>query len=132
MTIPPNGSPPTAASSRCISAAGGSIQSACRRHRPAPGVRVYAEAGMEPTPRRRVRDLGWEPYAWLIYSLPYLFASFDRRLSGLETNAMLAGYAAFLTLYVIGHLVHGWRVVLIVAAFDLLAIGFSSRNPAAA
>ena len=51
---------------------------ASRRHRPAPGVRVYAEAGMEPTPRQRIRELGWEPYAWLIYSLPFLFASFDR------------------------------------------------------
>ena len=86
---------------------------------------------MQPT-HRRVRDLGWEPYAWLIYSLPYLFSSFDRRLSGLETSAMLAGYGAFLALYVLGHLVRGWRVLLIVAAFDLLAVGFSPRNPAAA
>ena len=87
---------------------------------------------MEPTPRRRFRDLGWEPYAWLVYSLPYLVLSFDRRLSGLETIAMLAGYIAFLTLYLVGHLVCGWRTVAIVAAFDMLAIGFSPRNPSAA
>ena len=35
------------------------------------------------TRRRRngFGELGWETYAWLIYSLPFLFASFDSRLS---------------------------------------------------
>ena len=37
---------------------------------------------------------------------------------------MLAGYGVFLALYVAGHLVRGWRILWIVAAFDLLAIGF--------
>ena len=41
---------------------------------------------MEPTTRQRIRELGWEPYAWLIYSLPYLVASFDRRLSDLAAE----------------------------------------------
>jgi two-component system sensor histidine kinase DesK len=87
---------------------------------------------MERTPAKRVRDLGWEPYAWLIYSLPYLFASFDSRLTALDTTAMLLGYVAFLVLYITGHLVRGARVLVIVAAFDLLAVGFSPRNPSAA
>ena len=87
---------------------------------------------MERAPERRVKDLGWEPYAWLIYSLPYLFGSFDARLTALDTTAMLLGYVAFLALYIIGHLVRGARVLLIVAAFDVLAIGFSPRNPSAA
>ena len=79
-----------------------------------------------------LEKLGWETYAWLIYSLPYLFSAFDRRLSAVETGGMLAGYVVFLALYLAGQLVRGWRILWIVAGLDLLAIVFTRHNPGAA
>jgi hypothetical protein len=81
---------------------------------------------------RNVRDLGWETYAWLLYSVPYLVSAFNSRLSVVETVAMLVGYGAFLVLYVAGQLVRGPRILPIVAGVNLIAVGFSSRNPSAA
>jgi two-component system, NarL family, sensor histidine kinase DesK len=77
---------------------------------------------------KTVRDLGWETYAWLIYSLPYLVSAFNARLSAAETAAMLVAYVAFLALYLAGQLVRGPRILLIVAGVNLIAIGFSQRN----
>ncbi len=47
--------------------------------------------------------LGWEPYAWLIYSVPFLIAAFNPELSAVETGGMLASYPVFLALYSAGH-----------------------------
>ena len=79
-----------------------------------------------------LRQFGWETYAWLIYSLPYLFSSFNPRLPAIETAAMLAGYVVFLALYLAGQLVRGWRILWMVAGLDLLAIAFTRHNPGAA
>ena len=81
---------------------------------------------------RRLRGLGWEPYAWLIYSVPYLFASFNPALSRGELWAMLAAYPIFLVLYLTGYTVRGWRILWFVGALDMLAIVFGERNTPAA
>jgi two-component system, NarL family, sensor histidine kinase DesK len=82
-------------------------------------------------PLTPLEKLGWETYAWLIYSGPYLFSAFDVRLSAFERAAMLAGYVVFLGLYLAGQLVRGWRILWIVAGLDLLAIVFTRQNPGA-
>ena len=79
-----------------------------------------------------LREFGWETYAWLIYSLPFLFSAFNPRLPAIETAAMLAGYVVFLALYLAGQRVRGWRILWIVAGLDLLAIVFTRHNPGAA
>jgi two-component system sensor histidine kinase DesK len=79
----------------------------------------------------RLRGVGWEPYVWLIYIVPFLIASFDTQLSALETAAMLIGLAAFVALYVTAQVVRGPRLLWFVAAFDLLAVIFCQRNPGA-
>lgn len=89
-------------------------------------------ARMPRWPLTPLGKLGWETYAWLIYSLPYLFSAFDPRLTAIERAAMLAGYVVFLALYLAGQLVRGWRILWIVAGLDLLAIVFSPHNPGAA
>jgi two-component system sensor histidine kinase DesK len=78
------------------------------------------------------RRLGWEPYAWLIYSVPFLIATFNPALSRLETVAMLASYPLFVLLYLSGYLIRGWRILWIVGALDALALTFGARNPPAA
>ncbi len=81
------------------------------------------------TPLRR---LGWESYAWLIYSIPFLVSAFAPSYSAGETTAMLLAFLVFLVLYLAGQCLRGPRVLWIVAVFDLIAIAFSPRNPSAA
>jgi two-component system sensor histidine kinase DesK len=80
----------------------------------------------------RFKRLGWEAYAWLIYSVPFLIAAFNPALSRLETWAMVASYPVFVILYLSGHCVRGARILWIVGAIDLFAIVFGARNPPAA
>ena len=69
--IRPKTRAPIAASCRSISAAERSIDRLTWTLRTA-GVRMYADRHAR---RSRLKQLGWEPFAWLIYSLPYLFSS---------------------------------------------------------
>ena len=78
------------------------------------------------------RRLGWEPFAWLIYSLPYLVTSALARIDPLTKSGLLALYAAFLGLYLGGHLVRGPRILWFVAGLDVVAVLGSIRNPSAA
>lgn len=79
----------------------------------------------------RLRGLGWEPYAWLVYSLPFLYAAFNPALSALERWAMVGAYPVFLALYLGGHFVRGPQVLWIVGGLDLLSVVFGGRNPPA-
>jgi two-component system sensor histidine kinase DesK len=78
------------------------------------------------------RRIGWEPFGWLIYSLPYLVTSVIARIDPLTKAGLLALYAAFLPLYLGGHLVRGPRILWIVAGLDAVAILGSLANPSAA
>jgi len=92
---------------------------------------VYAEPEMA-TPRSRLKQLGWEPFAWLIYSLPYLVTSLLSPAFEGERAWYLASYVAFLWLYFYGHFVRTPRVLWIIAGLDAIAFFGSIRNPSAA
>jgi len=81
---------------------------------------------------KRFRDLSWETYAWLIYSLPFLFTSLLAPADGYQKEVLLAGYLAFLNLYFAGYFIRGPRILWIIAGLDVLAIAGSSWNPSAA
>ncbi len=66
------------------------------------------------------RHLGWTPYAWLIYSLPFLINTYESRLAPLTFAANVAAYLAFLVLYFLGYWVHGRKLVGVIAAMTLL------------
>jgi len=80
----------------------------------------------------KLRRLSWESYAWLIYSLPYVYASFDARLTAIETAVMLLAYLGFLALYLAGQVMRGPRILWLVVALDALAMAFAPTNPGAA
>ncbi len=80
---------------------------------------------------RTLRRIHWETYVWLIYSVPYLIASFDVRLSGVECAAMLLGYAVFLVAYFASQLMRGPRVMWMMVVMNVLMLAFSERNPGA-
>ena len=84
---------------------------------------------MLPSKPARFRDIGWEPYAWLIYSLPYFFGSFLAPLRG--TVFLLALYVVFLALYLGGHMFRGPIILWFVAGLDVLAVVGSIWNPGA-
>ena len=81
---------------------------------------------------RRLRDLGWETYAWLIYSLPFLLTAFAPPFTAFQRAVMLLSYLAFLPMYFGGYLIRTPNILWIVAAFDLIAIVNSQWSPAAA
>ena len=85
---------------------------------------------MTPAPKR-FRDLGWETYAWLIYSLPFLFSSLYAPIPALMKGELLAEYVAFLVLYFAGYFIRGPRILWIIAGLDAIAIAGSYRNPSA-
>lgn len=82
--------------------------------------------------RSWLRRFGWEPFVWLVYSLPYLFTSALAPIGAGRKAWLLGLYAAFLALYLGGHLVRSPRIVWIVAGLDLIAIFGSVHNPSAA
>ena len=81
---------------------------------------------------KRFRDLGWETYAWLIYSLPFLFASLFASIPALKKEVLLLEYIAFLVLYFAGQFIRGPRILWIIAGLDVIAIAGSAWNPGAA
>jgi two-component system sensor histidine kinase DesK len=78
------------------------------------------------------RRIGWEPFVWLVYSLPYLFTSAFAPIDPLTKAWLLALFPAFLGLYFAGHLIRGPRILWIVGGLDLVAILGSLENPSAA
>lgn len=92
---------------------------------------VLSERSKLKGPAARLRCLGWEPYAWLVYSIPYLVASFQPHLTWQETGWMMAGYLVFLVVYFAGYLVRGPRILWLMLAMDVLAVVFTPRNQAA-
>jgi len=85
---------------------------------------------MTPAPKR-FRDLGWETYGWLIYSLPFLVTSIMVTIPTWMKSVLLAEYAAFLVLYFAGYFTRGPRILWIIAGLDALGIAGSYWNPAA-
>lgn len=81
---------------------------------------------------KRLRDLGWEVYAWLIYSLPFLFTAIAAPFPPFQKGVMLVSYVLFLPLYFGGYFLRTASILWIVAAFDVIAIVNSQWNPSAA
>ena len=106
-------------------------------------MKLYSDSGMAPqapSPKPQastarpwwLRKIGWEPFVWLVYSLPYLFTSALAPIPAGRKAWLLVLYAAFLALYLGGHLLRDARILWIVGGLDLLAILGSVYNPSAA
>jgi len=80
----------------------------------------------------RLRGLGWEVYAWLIYALPFLYVAIAAPFEPFAKAVQVASFLVFLPLYFASFLVRSPRVLWIVGALDLIAIVNSQWNPSAA
>ena len=86
---------------------------------------------MTPGPKR-FRDLRWDTYAWLIYSLPFLATTLVAGVPAYYKGLALLLFVAFLPLYFAGYFIRGPRILWIIAGLDAIAIAGSSFNPSAA
>ncbi len=70
-------------------------------------------------------ELGWTPYAWLLYTIPYLVALYRNPQEPLELAGYIGAYVAFLIVYFMAYWVQGWRLVLLLAAMSLIGAALS-------
>ena len=84
------------------------------------------------TAPKRFRDLGFEVYAWLIYSIPFIVTTLAAPVSSFYKYAAVMLFAAFLPLYFAGYFIRGPRILWIIAGLDAIAVAGSSFNPSAA
>lgn len=76
-------------------------------------------------------SVGWTPYVWLVYSVPYLVLPFAFPFPWHWRASTLVGYAAFLALYFRGYWVRGRGLLWIMAGLLALGLLFLPSNPAA-
>jgi two-component system, NarL family, sensor histidine kinase DesK len=79
-----------------------------------------------------MRDLGWETYVWLVYSLPFLFTAIAAPYTPFQKGVMLVSFVLFLPLYFGGYFLRTASILWIVAGLDAIAIVNSQWNPSAA
>jgi two-component system sensor histidine kinase DesK len=74
------------------------------------------------------RELGFTPYAWLVYSLPYFVGFFTPGATWPRRLLLAAAYLAFLVLYFAGYWHHGRKLVAIIAGLTLLGFALTPIN----
>jgi two-component system sensor histidine kinase DesK len=77
-------------------------------------------------------ELGWTPWAWLIYLVPFVAAPFYIDAVAPYTAATMAATAAFLVLYFAGYWNRGRRLLLIIWAIAAIGCLFLPIHPGAA
>ena len=70
-------------------------------------------------------ELGWTPYAWLLYTVPLLVALMQTPLDPLVRTGYAASYVIFLTLYFAGYWVCGARLVGVILGMSLLGVAYT-------
>jgi two-component system sensor histidine kinase DesK len=76
-------------------------------------------------------EIGWTPYAWLIYIVPFLVYPALTRTSALEKGLTVAGLALFLVFYFLSYWLEGRKVLVCAGGILLLGVLFSPVNPGA-
>ena len=75
--------------------------------------------------------LGWTPYAWLVYVVPFVAYPFLDRAHTDRIAPALAATAVFFVLYFRGYWEKGARLLAIIGALTLLGVLFLPINPGA-
>jgi two-component system sensor histidine kinase DesK len=77
------------------------------------------------------RELGWTPYAWLVYSVPFVVAPFWFPVPWHALALTVASWLLFLALYFRGYWVSGGRLLPVMAGLVALGVLWIPRNPMA-
>jgi two-component system sensor histidine kinase DesK len=86
----------------------------------------------QPTATPSVRAPGWETYAWLIYSLPFIGTAIAVPFPPAQRVVMVGSFLVFLPVYFVGHRIRGPKILWVIAALDAIAIVNTQWNPSAA
>lgn len=73
-------------------------------------------------------EIGWTPYAWLVYLGFFLIHPIADPISGLEWAATIGAILVFLGLYFLGFWSRGIRCLLVAAGIAALGFGFAPFN----
>jgi two-component system sensor histidine kinase DesK len=76
-------------------------------------------------------EIGWAPYAWLIYIVPFLASPALSKTSPLEWGLTTAGFALFLVLYFWSYWLGGPKVLACAGGILFLGVLFAPFNPGA-
>ncbi|HEX3552760.1 MAG TPA: sensor histidine kinase [Thermoanaerobaculia bacterium] len=76
-------------------------------------------------------ELGWTPYAWLVYLAFVIVPPILMRVSALQWGLTAAGMAVFLVLYFTAHWLSGRKILWCIAGIALLGIVLAPANPGA-
>jgi two-component system sensor histidine kinase DesK len=74
------------------------------------------------------KELGWTPYAWLVYLAIFLAGPWIGKISVAEVGLTLLGLAVFLPLYFYGFWASGRRLLAVIAAVVLLGVVYAPIN----
>jgi len=77
-------------------------------------------------------QIGWTPFAWLIYLVPFAVAPLVVDASTIHRVSALVATAVFLALYFAGFWMRGWRLLSIIAAITMIGCVFLPTHPGAA
>jgi two-component system sensor histidine kinase DesK len=77
------------------------------------------------------REVGWTPYVWLVYSLPFVVLPFWFPVSWAGRAWTITAYVAFLALYFRGYWESGKRLAAVMAGLVALGVATIPMNPAA-
>ena len=78
------------------------------------------------------QELGWTPYAWLIYLLLFVASPFLQPSTWVDYAVVAVGLVIFLPLYFYGHWARGRRLLAVIAAIVALAVLLTPGNFGAA
>jgi len=76
-----------------------------------------------------IPEIGWTPYVWLIYLLPFIAFGIWQRPTPLKVGLTIATTVVFLALYFLGYWLKRGRLVLCAASILLLGVLFAPSNP---
>lgn len=74
-------------------------------------------------------EIGWTPYAWLVYILSFVAYPALARASASQWGLTLAGLAVFLAFYFLSYWLEGVKALGCAAAILLLGVLFAPSNP---
>jgi two-component system sensor histidine kinase DesK len=79
-------------------------------------------------PQASGRELGYTPYLWLVYIVPFVLEPFLKKGGAAERGLTVLALAVFLVLYFAAYWVQGRRLLLVVAATAGLGVLFARHN----
>lgn len=77
------------------------------------------------------KDLGWTPYAWLIYLIAFIAFLPQVATTAADWTLSISGVALFLVLYFMGYWLQDHRILWVIAGITMIGVVLAPGNPGA-